>query len=90
MPRLQKLADLDAIDARRAALRAELADLDDRAKAAEQAARDAGRSTLLGALDRVRIAELSKNDARSIAKASEQYGGKAVAAYLSTFQPMPA
>ena len=90
MPRPQKLSDLNAIDARRAALRAELADLDERAKAAEQAARDAGRSTLLAALNRVRIAELSKNDARSIAKAIEQHGGKAVAAHLSSFQPASA
>ncbi len=86
MARPQKLDDLVAIDARRQELRAELAALDERAKAAEQMARDAGRPTLLAALDRVKIAGLSKHEARVIARFIEQHGGKSVAAHLSSFQ----
>lgn len=86
MPRPQKLVDLPAIEARREALRAELAALDEQAKAAEQAARDAGRSTLLAALDRVKIAALSKQEAKSIANAIGQHGGKAIAAHLASIQ----
>ncbi|QQV79398.1 hypothetical protein H5J25_20130 (plasmid) [Sphingomonas aliaeris] len=86
MARPQRLDDLASIEARREVLRAELADLDTRAKAAEQAARDAGRSTLLEALDRVKIAAMSKHEARSIANAIGQYGGKVIAAQLSSLQ----
>jgi hypothetical protein len=55
-----KPTDLAAIDARREALRAELAQLDEQARTAELAARDAGRPVLLSALDRVKIAAMSK------------------------------
>ena len=87
MARPKKVAELEAIEARREALRAELAQLDDQAKTAQQAARDAGRSTLLAALDRVKIAGLSKSEARAIANAIGQHGGKAVADHLSSIQP---
>jgi hypothetical protein len=83
MARPQKLTDLTAIEARREALRAELAELDQKAKAAEQAARDAGRTKLLAALERIRIADLSKQEARTIANAIAQHGGKAIADQLS-------
>jgi hypothetical protein len=86
MARPQKLDDLSAIEARREALRAELADLDEKAKAAEQAARDAGRPTLLAALERVKISELSRQEARTIANAIGQHGAKAVADYLNGFE----
>jgi hypothetical protein len=62
-----KLSDIAAIDARREALRAELAKLDEQARAAEVAARDAGRSILLSALNRVKIAAMDKKDAKLIA-----------------------
>ncbi len=52
MPRASfKSIDLSSIEARREALQAELAALDEQAKAAELAARDAGRPVLLAALD---------------------------------------
>ena len=86
MARPQKLDDLSAIEARREALRAQLADLDEKAKAAEQAARDAGRPTLLAALERVKISELSRQEARAIASAIGQHGAKAVADYLRGFE----
>ena len=86
MARPQKLDDLSAIEARREALRGELADLDEKAKAAEQAARDAGRPTLLAALERVKISELSRQEARAIANAIGQHGAKVVADYLNGFE----
>lgn len=85
MARPQKLDDLSAIEARREALRAQLADLDEKAKAAEQAARDAGRPVLLAALERVRVSGLSKQEARTIANAIGQHGAKAVADYLTGY-----
>lgn len=84
MARTRKVVELAAIEARREALRAELAHLDEQAKAVEQAARDAGRSTLLAALDRVKIAGLSKSEARAIANSIGQHGGKAVADLLGS------
>ena len=84
MPRPRKLDDLAAIEARRDALRAELAQLDEQAKTAELAARDAGRPMLLAALEQVKIAGLSKHEARAIANAIGRHGGKAVADHLSS------
>jgi hypothetical protein len=85
MPRVtSKPADLSSIDARREALRAELAALDEQAKAAELAAKDAGRPVLLAALDRIKISAMDKADARSIASAIGLHGGKVVAEHLST------
>jgi hypothetical protein len=86
MARPSKVDDLAAIEARREALRAQLAELDERAKAAEQTARDAGRATLLTALERVKIAALTKHEARTIANAIGQHGGKAIADHLSEFR----
>lgn len=85
MARPQKLDDLHAIQARREALRAELADLDEKAKVAELAARDAGRPTLLAALERVKVSDLSKQEAKAIANAIGQLGAKAVADYLAAY-----
>lgn len=88
MPRTStKTDDLATIDARREALRAELAQLDERAKLAALAARDAGRPVLAAALDRIKIAEMDKADAKAIATMIGTHGGKAVAAHLAT---MPA
>jgi len=78
-----KPADLSSIEARREALRAELAALDEQAKSAELAARDAGRPVLLTALDRVKIAAMDKADARSIASAIGLHGGRVVAQHLA-------
>lgn len=84
MPRPRKLDDLAAIEARRDALRAELAQLENQAKAAEIAARDVGRPTLLAALEQVKIAALSRHEARAIANSIGRHGGKAVADHLSS------
>lgn len=85
MPRpTAKPTDISSIDARREILRAELAALDEQAKEAELAAKDAGRPVLLSALGRVKIASMDKTDARSIASAIGQHGGKAVARHLAT------
>lgn len=83
MARTRKVADLESIEARRAALKAELAALDEQAKAAEEAARDAGRPVLMAALDRVKIGALAKADARTIAAAIAQHGGKVAASQLA-------
>ena len=83
MPRTRKLPELEAIEARREALRAELAHLDEQAKAAEEAARDAGRSVLTAALERVKIGALEKADAKAIASAIAQHGGRTVASQLA-------
>lgn len=83
MPRAKtNVDDLAAITARREALLTELARVDEQAKAAREAARDAGRSVLLAALDRIKIAAIDKSDARAIATALTTYGGKVVAERL--------
>lgn len=85
MPRpSSKPVDLSSIQARRAALRAELAQLDEQAKVVELAERGAGRSVLLAALDRVKIAAMGKVDAKAIAAAIGQHGGKVVADHLNS------
>ena len=85
MPRQStKSDDLAAIEARRELLRTELAELDERARVAELAARDAGRPVLMAALDRVKIADLSKDDAKVIAAAISTHGGKVLAQHLAS------
>ena len=85
MPRsAAKPDDLALIEARREALRTELATLDERAKAIELAARDAGRPVLLAALERIKITALDKADARAIASAISAHGGQAVARHLAS------
>ena len=87
MPRaISKPEDLDAITARRAALIAELASVDEKLKAAEIAARDAGRPTLLAALERIKIAAMDKNEAKAIAAAIGQHGATAVAQHLASLK----
>ena len=84
MARTKKVAELAIIEARREALKAELAQLDSQAKAAEQMARDAGRPVLSAALERVKIAAIDKADARAIATAISKHGGKTVASQLAS------
>ncbi len=84
MPRAKANSDdLATIVARREALLAELARVDEQAKVAKEAARDAGRPVLLAALDRIKIAAIDKSDARMIAAALAAHGGKAVAERLA-------
>jgi hypothetical protein len=88
MPRSSsKPADLPTIETRKKALLAELAHLEEQAKAAEIAARDAGRPVLLAALDRIKIATMDKSDARAIASAINQHGGATVASHLASIIP---
>lgn len=84
MARTRKVVELAAIEARREALKAELAHLDEQAKAAEHTARDAGRPVLTVALERIKIAAIDKADARAIATAISKHGGKAVASQLAS------
>lgn len=84
MPRISsKPVDLATIEARQKALMAELASLAEQAKAAELAARDAGRPVLLAALGRVKIPAMEKSEARTIASAIGTHGAQAVALHLS-------
>lgn len=85
MPRSSsKPADLPTIETRKKALLVELAQLEEQAKAAEVAARDAGRPVLLAALDRIKIAAMGKDEAKAIATAIGTHGGKAIAQHLSS------
>ena len=74
--------NLDAIAAERARLKAELSKLDALEKQARQAASDAGRSTLLAALERVKIGSMSKAAAKVIAVVIAAEGGDGVAKKL--------
>ncbi|WP_174278379.1 hypothetical protein [Sphingomonas bacterium] len=76
--------DLTAAKARRDALAAELAQAEEQVRSAEHAARDAGRPILQAALDRVKIAAMDRADARTIATAIGDHGGKAVADHLAS------
>ena len=83
MARTSSKPDLASIKERREKLQAELAELDAQEKAAEAAARDAGRPTLISALDKIKIAAMEKAEAKAIATAISQHGAKAVAAHLA-------
>lgn len=76
--------DLSSIQAQKDRLLAQIAELDVQAKEVEAVERDAGRPTLLAALDRVKIRKLGKADARLIANAIASFGGSAVAAHLGS------
>ena len=71
--------NLDAIAAERARLKAELSKLDALEKQARQAASDAGRGTLLAALERVKIGSMSKAAAKVIAVVIAAEGGDGIA-----------
>lgn len=82
-----KPADLATIKERRERLQAELAELDAQEKAAEAAARDAGRTILIAALDKIKIGAMDKAEAKIIATAIAKLGGKVVADQLSSDPP---
>ncbi|WP_039396555.1 hypothetical protein [Novosphingobium sp. MBES04] len=86
----RKTPSLAAIENRRAALRSELAALDQQAREAHEAARDAGRDTLLAALERVRISAMGKADARAIARAIATHDAGAITQKLSELEPSSA
>lgn len=74
--------NLDAIAAERARLKAELSKLDALEKQARHAASDAGRGTLLAALERVKIGSMSKAAAKVIAVVIAAEGADEVAKKL--------
>jgi predicted transcriptional regulator len=76
--------DLPSICAERARLEAQLAELAAREKEALEAARDAGRPVLLSALDKVKIGEMNRQDARAIAQAIAKLGGAEVVRLVQT------
>lgn len=75
--------DLPSISAERARLEAQLAELAAREKEALEAARDAGRPVLLGALDKIKIGEMDRQDAKAIAAAIGRLGGAQAAKLLA-------
>ncbi len=85
MPRAKKIeGNLEAISAKREALLAELAKVDEAERRAREAERDAGRDVLIGALAKVKIARMERSMATAIAKAIEKHGGAKVAEKLSS------
>lgn len=79
---MAKSPALQSIKQERVKLEAALAAIVQREKEAEDALRDAGRPVLLAALERVKIPELDRSDARSIAAAIAKHGAAKVAAAL--------
>ncbi|WP_309141262.1 hypothetical protein [Novosphingobium sp. G106] len=75
--------DLPSICAQREKLEAQLAELAAREKEALEAARDAGRPVLLGALCKVKIGEMNRQDAKAIAAAIGKLGGAQAAKLLA-------
>src|SRR3546814_2900006 len=80
---MAKTPHLDTIRLERAKLESRLAAIIEREKEAEAVQRDAGRSALLAALDRVEVGAMERSDARSIAAAIGEHGGAKVAAALA-------
>ncbi len=79
---MAKSPALESIKQERVKLEAALAAIVQREKEAEDALRDAGRPVLLAALERVKIPELDRSDARAIAGAIAKHGAANVAAAL--------
>ncbi|CAN5223284.1 MULTISPECIES: hypothetical protein [Sphingobium] len=79
---MAKSPALESIKQERVKLEAALAAIVQREKEAEDALRDAGRPVLLAALERVKIPELDRSDARAIAAAIAKHGAAKVAAAL--------
>lgn len=75
--------NLEVIAAERARLQAELVRLDEAEKAAREVARDAGRKALNGALAKVKIGAMSRDDAKAIATAIATLGGSEAARKLA-------
>lgn len=79
---MAKSPALESIKQERVKLEAALAAIVQREKEAEDALRDAGRPVLLAALERVKIPELDRSDARAIAAAIAKHGAAKVASAL--------
>lgn len=72
-------SNIDAIEAEMTKMQERLAALADAKRKALDEQRDIGRPVLLAALAKVRIGDISKSDARAIARAIERLGPARVA-----------
>lgn len=79
----RKSQSIEAIQAERIKAEELLRQLQEREREALAAQADAGKATLVSAINRVKIAELSRADATTIAKAVAKHGGEAVARVLA-------
>ena len=75
-------ASIAAIDAEMAKAQERLSALAEARKRALEEQRDLGRPVLLAALEKVKIAELSRGEAKAIAKAFEIHGPARIAQHL--------
>lgn len=76
------LLNVEEIDEEMARTQARLVELARQKKLAMEAEADKGRATLLGALDKVKIGVMSKDDAKRIAKAFAKLGPVRIAEIL--------
>ena len=75
----RKSQTIEAIQAARIKAEELLRQLQEREREALAAQADAGKSTLIAAINRVKVAELSRADATTIARAVAKHGGETVA-----------
>ena len=73
---------LETIKQERIKAEAALAAIIQREKEAEEALRDAGRPVLLAALERVKVPDMDRTEARAIAAAIAKHGAAKVAAAI--------
>lgn len=71
------------IERERAQIEAKLRELNEAEKRARDIAADAGRATLLSALEKVRIGAMTRSDAKAIANAIASLGAAELVAKLS-------
>ncbi|MBB4642786.1 hypothetical protein [Rhizorhapis suberifaciens] len=81
---MAKTPALDAIKQERIKAEAALAAIVQREKEAEEALRDAGRPVLIAALERVKIPDMDRTEARTIAAAIAKHGGAKVAGAIAS------
>ena len=79
----RKSQTIEAIQAARIKAEELLRQLQEREREALSAQADAGKSTLIAAINRVKVAELSRADATTIARAVAKHGGETVARALA-------
>jgi hypothetical protein len=82
MKLMAKSPALESIKQERIKAEAALAAILQREKEAEEALRDAGRPVLLAALERVKIPDMERTEARSIAAAIAKHGAAKVVAAI--------
>lgn len=75
--------ELESLAETRKNLLAELAEIERRESALREAQRDAGRDVLMGALGRVKIGEMSRDQAKGLARAIAEMGAGPLLARLA-------